>query len=277
MAFEELIFNTTKQIKGGNRITGSLDAIFIRNRYQTELDNSYVAFVNMVHHIEDNERWKIVDFFHKAQGLKQDIESHQSERSHLCTELHNILSIDINYQKWMRTRTEKMATSVTRNLQTNIQRVDDSSEISIEAVTDFLKVNPEHVSTPSITNLFESIKNKEKEIRLKEETYNETVKLFTREIPYLESDLLRCNDKLNKYHSLLNEWYVKIDSLHYYKSIWFKILSEEQKSKILPDAISHRIEQFTHTFELFNKELSVYKTYKFPQLHTQQLDIGEKE
>jgi chromosome segregation ATPase len=268
MPFKEAPFNTTLQVKGGNRITGSRDAIFIRNKYQTELDNAHASFVNMIHHVEDNERWKAIDFLHKAQGLKQDIESHKSERVSLYAELRDTLSKELDFQKWMRSRTEKMASATTKNLRTNIQRVDDSSEINIEAVTDFLKVNPEHASTPSIISLTGSIKEKEKELRLKEEDYNKVVMLFNREIPYLESDLDKCDKKLIVYQSLLKDWEEKRKNCRYYSSFWFRLLPEENKSELLPDVIKHRIEQFTSTLELFKRELDEYKTHEFSTLPT---------
>lgn len=51
-------YNTTKQIKSGGiigRLTGKNDLIFLRNRWQTEISNAYVALWNMSHYIETCE------------------------------------------------------------------------------------------------------------------------------------------------------------------------------------------------------------------------------
>lgn len=263
MPFKKAPFNTTPQVKGGNRITRSRDAVFLRNKYQTELDNAHAALVNMIHHVEDNERQKIVDYLHQSQNLERDIESHVSEKTHLYTELRDTLSKEIDFQKWMRSKTEKMASATTNNLRTNIQRVDNASEVSIEAVTDFLKVNPEHASTPGLISLTGSIREKEREIRLKEESYHRAVAGFNHEIPLLESDLLKCDDKLIVYQVILEEWAGKRKVCRYFNSVWFRMLPEDKKAELLPNTITHRVAQFTNTLELFEKELSEYKIHKF--------------
>jgi hypothetical protein len=266
MPFKQASFNITPQVKGGSRITGSRDAVFLRNKYQTELDNAHSSLVNMVHHIEDNERQKIIDYLYTSESLERDIKSHISEKAHLYAELRDTLDKELDFQKWMRSRTEKMASATTKNLRTDVQRVDNSSEISIEAVTDFLKVNPEHASTPGLISLTESIKEKEKEIRLKEESFHQAVAGFNHEIPFLESDLLKCDDKLIIYQSLLKEWGEKRKAYRYFSSLLFSILPEDKKAELLPDTIKHRVTQFTNTLELFKKELCGYKTHKFTTL-----------
>ena len=56
MTFKRVEFNTTKQIPEKGMISGRRNTLFLRNKYQTELDNANAAVVHMVHYCEDKMR-----------------------------------------------------------------------------------------------------------------------------------------------------------------------------------------------------------------------------
>jgi hypothetical protein len=57
VGFNRIEFNKTKQVKSGSllsSLTGKNDLIFLRNKWQTELDNSWAALMNMAHYLENS-------------------------------------------------------------------------------------------------------------------------------------------------------------------------------------------------------------------------------
>jgi len=56
--FKHIDFYTTNQVESGGfigRLTGKNDLIFLRNKWQTEIDNSWAALMNMAHYLETCE------------------------------------------------------------------------------------------------------------------------------------------------------------------------------------------------------------------------------
>lgn len=78
MGFKRLPHNTTKMVKDEDglwgKITGRRDVVYLRNKYQTELDNAYADLINMVHFIEEDLQ-KLRGAYDNSQRLKKSVEA----------------------------------------------------------------------------------------------------------------------------------------------------------------------------------------------------------
>lgn len=266
MSFKEAEFNTTKQIKGGNLITGSRDAVFLRNRFQTEVDNANAAFVNMIHHVEDDERFKITRFIHQAEKLEKDILAHTDERKRLYDSLDELLKKELGQEYIMFNLNPQGVNIKATELGTSVHIGGlGSTGIVNTAPLKYLEKYPELQAKASFATILHKIEEKEKEIRIAVQNFNQEVAIFKSTLPSLETDLKKCEDKQKAYFKLLEEWNEKRKLARYFNSFWFKILPEDKKASLIPDTITHRIEQFTNTLNIFQSELIQWKNHKFMQ------------
>ena len=264
MSFKEAEFNTTKQIKGGNLITGSRDAVFLRNRFQTEVDNANAAFVNMIHHVEDDERFKITRFIHQAEKLEKDILAHTDERKRLYDSLDELLKKELGQEYIMFNLNPQGVNIKATELGTSVHIGGlGSTGIVNTAPLKYLEKYPELQAKASFATILHKIE--EKEIRIAVQNFNQEVAIFKSTLPSLETDLKKCEDKQKAYFKLLEEWNEKRKLARYFNSFWFKILPEDKKASLIPDTITHRIEQFTNTLNIFQSELIQWKNHKFMQ------------
>jgi len=89
MGFKRVPYNQTwvhEENGLGGKISGFNDAVFLRNTYQSELDNANAALVNMVHHLEEESK-RLKGYYNAAPGIKKNIEALQQERHDLYSSL----------------------------------------------------------------------------------------------------------------------------------------------------------------------------------------------
>lgn len=265
MPFKQAPFNTTKQSSGGNILTGSRDAVFLRNKYQTELDNAHAALVNMLHHVEDDERLKITKFVHEAEKLERDILAHTAERDNLYSALDELLEKELGQEYTMFKMHPQGASVIANKLGANVHVGGGlgGTSVSNAAPLRYLEKYPELQTKTSFSAILHKIQDKEKEIRQATERYNQEIAWYKSTIPWLESDLLKCSEKLSAYHLLFAEWERERQSCRYFHSMWFNLLPADKKADLLPNTITHRVDQFTHTLEMFQRELVEYKNHRF--------------
>jgi len=91
MGFKRAPYFTTRKVEGEDSLTGKItgrsDAVFIRNKYQTELDNAHAAIVNMVHRTENNLA-TLKGAYDNSQRLKKNIEAHLEEMAKMAITYH---------------------------------------------------------------------------------------------------------------------------------------------------------------------------------------------
>jgi hypothetical protein len=254
MGFERIPFNTTKTIqpKGSNLLTGRPDAIFLRNKYQKELDNAWASVVNMVHYVEE-ESQKLRDAYSRAQGLKQDIKAHEAERSDLYESLGNLLTKETNFEDkmWQTTQKGRKVKSVT--VKQNIKE-SDVDEMRFDSMMDYIKQYPEYSSKSSFKKILDKIDQKEGEIRQAKKMYNDAVSKYNYYLSFFEKHIQKAEDKFVAYDNLLKEGKDKLDNCRYRKSMFYKMASEEVKAEVNLDIINHRVDQFKNTLEILKGE-----------------------
>lgn len=266
MGFERMSFNTTKDVpsKGNNLLTGRPDAIFLRNKYQKEMDNAWAAFVNMVHYVEE-ESQKLKDAYTTAQGLKQDIKAHESERADLYDSLGNLLTKETDFEDkmWKTTQKGKKVKSIT--VKQNIKE-SDVDEMRFDSMMEFLKQYPEYASKSSFKKLLDKIDQKEGEIRQAKKTYNDAVSKYNYFLSFFEKHIQKAEDKLEAYNNVFKEGKEKLDHCRYKKSVFYKMASEEVKAEVNLDTLNHRVDQFKNTLKIMKGELAQNQRKTFTEM-----------
>jgi len=252
-----LPFNTTEQVVGGNRITGSRDAIFLRNRYQTELDNSHTALVNEIHHTEGLNKRKTVDYYYNAVALNDDIISHLDELTSLESALESLLDKDFGQEfKMWKENTQGLNIKTKDGISGSVTSI--LGVASSSPAIKYLEKYPEQTSHPGVIANKNSLENKIQDIRKKHEEYHEQVSLFNHELPFYSKNVQKCKDNLNRFFSILDEGNAKINECRYLKSIFFRILPQDKKSDILLYTLPFPIEKWKHMIDLFDDDLNKY-------------------
>lgn len=266
MKYGRVPFNTTKQIpEKGNIISGRKDAIFLRNKYQTELDNAHASIVNMVHRIEESNA-RLKEQYNYAQSVKRNIEAHEEERNSLYETLENLLKRETDFESkmWKDTQKGRKVKSVTIKQKFNESDID---EMKYDSMLEYLKQYPEYASKASFRKIIDKIEEKEREIRREKQQYNQSVSKYNYFLSLFEKDIQKSEDKFAAYDKILSEAKKKIGETRYIKSVFYKFASEKTKAEVNVDMLHHRVEQFKNTLNIIKSELSENKRRKFVEMN----------
>ncbi len=272
MAFKRAPYFTTKKVDGEDSVTGKItgrsDAVFIRNKYQTELDNAHAAIVNMVHRTENNLS-TLKGAYDNSQRLKKNIEAHLEERKMLYQSLENLLANEKGHEKemWFETLKSRVQEVKDRNI-TIFQKSKDSDveSMNIGSSLDYPKQYPDSKIKQRYEKILTDIEWKEKEVRKEKEKYYSEVATYNNSLSFFEKDILKSEDKFAAYDSILREGMQKLQGCRYHGGILYKLSSEKSKDEITLDTLSHRVDQFRNTLELIKRDLSQYQGKKFVEM-----------
>ncbi len=272
MGFKRAPYFTTRKVEGEDSLTGKItgrsDAVFIRNKYQTELDNAHAAIVNMVHRTENNLS-TLKGAYDNSQRLKKNIEAHLEERKMLYQSLENLLANEKGHEKemWFETLKTRVQEVKDRNI-TVFQKSKDSDveSMNIGSSLDYPKQYPDSKIKERYEKILNDIEWKEKEVRKEKEKYYSEVATYNNSLSFFEKDILKSEDKFAAYDSILKEGTQKLQGCRYHGSILHKLSSEKSKDEISLDTLTHRIDQFRNTLELIKRDLSQYQGKKFVEM-----------
>lgn len=248
----------TKQVKekklGG--LSGINDAIVIRNRYQTELDNAWESIVKRIHFLEkQNSELKLKKS--DIPKLQKNIEARKEEKSELISSLEGLLEKEAGYEKgmWETTQKGKKIKAITFK-----QKFKDSDieEARYDSMMDYIKQYPQYQSKSSFTNLSNQIKEKGQDIRREVERYNSTVSDYNFRLSNFEKDIQKAEDKFLAYEKIRDEGIKKLSETRYWKS-FRKLASEKDKNATEIDVLKHRPEQFRKTLDILQKDHSSFQ------------------
>lgn len=272
MGFKHVPHNSTRKVKGEDdilgKISGRSDMVYLRNKYQTELDNAHAAIVNMVHFIE-SDMVKLKNAYNDSQRLKKNVEAHLEERKMLYESLDNLLSNEKGHEKdmWFETLKSRIAEVKDRNV-TVLQKNKDTDidSMSIGSTLDYPKHYPDSKIKDRYQKILTDIEYKEREIRKEREKYYSEVSSYNHFLTYFEKHIQKAEAKFSAYDTILKEGTEKIHESRYHGGILYKLSSEKSKDEININTLSHRVDQFRDTLEIIKKDLSQYQSKKFVEL-----------
>lgn len=272
MSYNRPRMNTTRKVNGENSIVGKIsgrsDAIFFRNKYQTELDNANVAIVTHVHYLEDKQK-ELKGAFDNSQRLKKNIDAHLDEQKTLYENLENLLANEKGHEKemWFETLKSRIQEMKDKNI-TVIPKIKDSDveSMNIGSSLDHPKQYPDSKIKDRYQKILNDIEWKEKEIRKERESYNGAVSTYNFFLTPFEKNIQKAEDKFTAYDKILQEGTKRLNECRYSGSFFHKFSSEKSKDEISIDTLSHRVEQFRNTLDIIKRNLSQYETKKFVEM-----------
>lgn len=268
MAFQKATPRNDKIVDENPSMTGALtgrnDAIFLKNKYQKELEWTWCAIVNMVHYLESRST-DLKYAYSKIPTLKKNIEAHQKERAELYTNLGNLLTKETNFEEkmWKTTQNGRKVKSITIKQKFKDSDVD---EMRYDSMMDFFKQYPEYTSKSSFKKVLEKIDEKQREIRRVTEDYNRAISDYNFKLSPFMKDIKKAEAKFNDYEKIKAEAEQKLSELPYHRSILNKFRSEKSKAEAKLDILHHRIDQFKDTLEIIKGEHSEYQGKKFVEI-----------
>jgi hypothetical protein len=241
----------------GDEITGKKEMAFIRNRYQKELDKDNS---DIVHRVWDLQRIikEIHDSKNDAERLKQNVEKHLEERGRVYTNLQNILAKEAGYEDKMLGKTLKGMKAKGRVTVKQKMKDVDIDTLQYGSVEQYRRLYP-HYGEEVFKNVKE-FKDKEREIRETQESYNQAVKRYNTLLENINLDMQKAEDNFSKYEKTKIEGERELKSCRYYGSLLYKLSSKKTKIELDLDVLKHNTEKFRHTLDMIKGELSTYKT-----------------
>jgi len=234
-------------------ITGKKDAYFLKERYQSKL--------NQQHKVMKNRR----DFFYKMnhklknsleeiQRRSSDMDADYEERVELYKSLQNLLTKETNFEeKMMKTSSKgRKVKSITIN-----QKYKDSDieEARYDSMMDYLQKYPKYASKSSFVDILDQIKKVEAGIKKTKMKMNKAVATALKEISYFPRNFIEFWDFVKRYRSIYEEGKTKIKNCRYIRSILFRFSSERNKQRILLDMLNHHPEHFENSVRQLEEEV----------------------
>lgn len=235
------------------RITGENNAKFLKNQYQTILDERLGEIQEYTRYLEVKSG-ELKDVWAKIPAVKKNIEAHEKERAQLYSSLENILTKETNFEHkmWQTTQKGRKVKSITVK---NKFKDSDVDEMRYDSMMDYLEQYPKYHSKSSITEIVSNIKQKESDIRKETEKYNALISDYNFRINTFEKDIQKGEDKFEAYNKVRKEAEDKVNNTSYRKGIFRYIQSEEEKAKISLDLFDHqRIDQYKNTMNRIKEE-----------------------
>lgn len=271
MAFKRADFNATEQVAEKGLITGRRNTAFLRNRYQTELDNANAAVVDMVHYCEEQSS-ELKKAFNKAEGIKANIAIHKKERGNAYEALNNLLKKEIDFEGFMNKETLSMYKEVSKNqsakgINVKQRMINSDNEIYTAGMMKYLDKHPDIGAKSSIHKIQDRIIEEDKRVSEYETDAKKAVSAYHDLLQEFKIWIQKAKDKIKEYHRILEEGQKKIDETRYKKGVIYKVFtSERRKQEVNLDTIKHRMPQFENTLKIIEEELSAYEGRKFKEV-----------
>ncbi|MFA5333678.1 MAG: LemA family protein [Candidatus Nanoarchaeia archaeon] len=233
-------------------ITGKKDAMYLKKRYQEKLNQQHKVIGDKRHFVYKMNH-KLKSALGDIQKFASDIEANQEERANLYNSLQNMLSKETDFEEKMLKLSQKgkKVKSIIIN-----QKFKDSDieEARYDTMREYLEKYPKYASKSSFSEIIEQIKKIESGIKKTKTDMNKAVSDALKEISYFPRNILEFRDIVKKYQDILKEGKEKTENNRYVKSFLFKLLSEEEKQKMLIDTINHNPEHFETSINQIEKE-----------------------
>jgi hypothetical protein len=275
--FDHISFNTTKQVEAGgfvSRLTGKNDLVFLRNRWQTEIDNAWAALMNMAHYLETCEdSIEIIVRFNSLAKLRGEIQDSNVKRERMYVNVFKYIQKDQEYSERMWKIHQDMYKASPTNTG-NYSKSKHNINITHGEIKKYVSMYPQI----EIKNDIQLIKDLENNIEKKKSIYRENVTHLRNYFEQFKLELIKCETKYNAYNKILAEGKAQLNNSRYRGTIFHSILTEQQKSELEIDTLKHRIEQVEQTLAHYRDiKAKVEKELEVESSNMQRTLAGEFE
>lgn len=246
--FKHKEFNTTEQIKDGgilSKLTGKNDLIFLKNKWQTLLDNSYTSLYNMSHYIEtSNDSIQTIVKKNEIAKLRGSIHDNNIK----CENLYHVILNAVKSDREFSERMWKIHQSMYEN--SNVSKsCGDSVNITHEEVKKYVETYPK----TNIKNEISEIKILENENEIKKSEYRSNIAELRDYFEQFKLELIKLESKYEEYETVFNEANLNISNCKFKTSFWYSKLAEKQKNELEISTIEHHIKQIENVIEHYKK------------------------
>lgn len=253
MSYKHIPFDNTKYTKMGgviSKITGRNDLIYLRNRYQRELDNAWAALMNMAHHIEDSDDYnQTIIRTNAIAKYRGDVDDKKRENDNLYKDLYKSIINDQNFEERMWKIHQDMYKSGNSNQ--NVTWSKYNKNITVDSMKQYVGKYP----TTYTTNTFEKIKELEQSLTRCRSDYRQNVSTLRDYFEHFKLDLMKLESKRKVYDEIKIEGETQLKACRFNGSVFHDMCSEETKQSMRVDTITHRIDQVDGMIAKFNNML----------------------
>ncbi len=246
--FKHKEFNITKQIAEGgilNKLTGKNDLIFLKNKWQTLLDNSYTSLYNMSHYIEtSNDSIQTIVKKNEIAKLRGSIHDNNIK----CENLYDVILNAVKSDREFSERMWKIHQSMYEN-----SKVSGSSGDSVNVTHEEVKKYVETYPKTNIKNEISEIKTLENENEIRKSKYRSNIAGLRDYFEQFKLELIKLESKYEEYNEILTEAKLNISNCRFKQSFWYSRLSERQKNELEISDIKHHIKQIENVMEHYRK------------------------
>jgi len=250
--FKYIEFNTTEQIKKGglfSRIIGKNDLIFIRNKYQTEIDNSWAALMNMAHYLETSESAiQTICLYNEISATLGQVKDMKRKADILYDKVADCIRQDQAFSERMWGIHQKMFERQPGH-RVNVSTSFENVQVTHEALVEYVKQYP-HIE---IQHDIQMIKQIENEITDKKDAFRRSKALLRDYFEQFKLELIKCESKYDAYVKICEEGKAQITSCKFRGSFIYNLMDAEQKHKLEIDTTMHRLDQVSRTIAHYQK------------------------
>ncbi|KKG09984.1 hypothetical protein [Methanosarcina sp. 2.H.A.1B.4] len=244
--FKHIHFNTTNQVEYGGfigRLTGKNDLIFLRNKWQTEIDNSWAALMNMAHYLETCEdSVQTILRFNDLARFRGEVHDANVRRAKLYENVFKYIQQDQAYSERMwkiHQEMYKSTSSVSGNCSTSLKNIN----VTREDVRKYVETYPRI----EIKNDIQMIKDMEAEANRKKSKYRQDISLLRSYFEQFKLELIKCESKYDAYNKILEMGISELNSCRFKNSLFYSTLPEQRKNDLRIDVLKHRVDQVERT------------------------------
>lgn len=243
--FQHIKYNETLQVQESGiigRLTGRNDAVYIRNRWQTEIDNSWAALMNMTHYLETcHDSIETICRFNDIARMRGEIQDVNVKRERLYSNVFKYIQQDQAYSERMWTIHQDMYKSQSSN-SSNYSRSFKNVNVTHEEIKKYVSMYPKI----EVKNDTQMIKDIEDHAEYKKSEYRKNVALLRDYFEQFKIEIIKCESKLSVYIKIKSEGIEQLKMSNYKGSLFHSLLSAQKKQELEIDTLKHRIEQVEH-------------------------------
>lgn len=199
--------------------------------------------MNMAHYLETCEdSIQTIVRFNEIARFRGEIHDANVKREKLYSNVFKYIQQDQAYSERMWKIHQDMfksTASVAGNCSTSLKNIN----ITREEVRKYVEMYPR----TEIKNDIQLIKDMEAEAERKKSKYRQDISLLRSYFEQFKLELIKCESKYDAYNKLLEMGISQLNSCRFKSSMFYSILTEQQKSELAIDVLKHRIDQVERT------------------------------
>lgn len=250
MTFKHIPSNTTKYVEMSGifgRFSGKNDLIYLRNKWQRELDNAWAALMNMTHYLEENDAYKqTVIRSNDIARYRGSVDDKKKEKDSLYKEVFKCIEKDQAYEERMWKIHQEMYKTSSHASQ-NVSRSFKNINVTKEEIKRYVTRYP----TTQTSNDLQMIKDTEKRLKDSRADYRHNLALLRDYFEQFKLELGKLESKYKAYIDIKEEGTRQLEACSYKNTVFYRMSTMEFKQSMCLNTLQHRVNQVETTINHF--------------------------